>query len=346
MVNMLKYYMSYRQYNLMDQGFLMRDVFERLSYLSLDMKADLKLARRKPSGRRSYDRDFVLPDYTNTRRGEIRIPLALQRDLEKEEQQKKRKSKEEQQQEEEDDDDDDDDDEEEEGDEDFEGNDHDDDDDDTEDDDDDDFREDTASGKTTTKKSTKKRGKGKETSDNDNDNDDDDDDEEESMEAKRRRLLRERAEEERRKREQQEEEQVLRVSVERFVVPEVLFRPIDAGLPSDLVGLARAIVQSVEACPECYRPALYRTVYLVGGVANLPNLKERLERELRSLVPSEHELEIVTADSPIDRAWLGARARFETEPYTRYTLSRREWEESSKRKAYTRLLIENGGFYA
>jgi len=177
------------------------------------------------------------------------------------------------------------------------------------------------------------------------DSDGDDDDEEESMEEKRKRLLRERAEEERRKRAQQEEEQVLRVSVERFVVPEVLFRPKDAGLQSDLVGLSQAIIQSVESCPEPYRPALYRSVYLVGGLALLPNLLERLKRELRSLVPSEYDLDISIASSPIDRAWVGAKSYFEKQNYTKMTVSRQEWEEASKRKAYRKLLIENGGCY-
>ena len=344
MINMLKYYMSYRQYNLMDQEVLMRDVFERMSFLSMDTVADLKLARRKVSGRRIYDRDFVLPDYTNTSRGEIRIPFALQKELEKEAQQK-RKSEEEQQEEEQQEEDDDD----EEEDEDFEGDD-DEEDDENDEDEDEDFQEDedNTNGISATKKTTKKKGNSKQRADVDNNkgNGDYDDDEEESMEEKRKRLLRERAEEDRRKREQQQDEQALRVSVERFVVPEVLFRPIDAGLQSDLVGLSQAIVQCVEACPEPYRPALYRTVYLVGGVARLPNLMERLKRELRSLVPSEYELEIFAADSPIDRAWLGAKACFEKEPYTKYTVSRQEWEESSKRKAYTKLLIENGGCYA
>ena len=168
---------------------------------------------------------------------------------------------------------------------------------------------------------------------------------EESIEEKRKRLLRQRAEEERRKREQQEEEQVLRVSVERFTIPEVLFRPIDAGFQSDLVGLSQAIVQSVEACPECYRPALYKSVYLVGGVALLPNLIERLKRELRSLVPSEYDIDVSIGESPIDRAWVGAKSYFEKENYTKSTVSRQEWEESSKRRAYRKLLIENGGSY-
>jgi actin-related protein len=330
MINMMKYYMSYRQYNLMDQELLMRDVFERLSYISTDMEGELRIARNKPLGRRPYDRDFVLPDYSNTTRGEIRIPFALQRDIEKEEHEKR----EEQRQEEVDEDDDDD--------EDFSGDDED-------DLEDEDFEEDEDTNDNgASKKANKNEGrerKRKKVDDKENDDSADDDDEE-SIEQKRKRLLRQRAEEERRKRDQQEEEQVLRVSLERFTVPEVLFRPVDAGLQSDLVGLSQAIVQSVEACPEPYRPALYRTVYLVGGLALLPNLIERLKRELRSLVPSEYDIDIFMGDSPIDRAWMGAKSYFEKEHYTKSTVSRQEWEELSKRRVYKKLLIENGGCYA
>ena len=335
MINMLKYYLTYRQYNLMDQEFLLRDIFERLSFLSTDINADLKLARIKPSGRRIYDRDFVLPDYKNTTNGEIRIPLLLQNDLEKE----KRKLMSDTRQNEDNDDDDDDDDDDDEN-----FDDADEDDDDSENDGD--FQDGGKNNKncyTKEKRSKIKTDERKQT----NDDLESVEDEEETMEEKHKRLLRERAEDARRKREQEDEEQVLRLSVERFTVPEVLFRPIDAGLQPDLVGLSQAIVQSVEACPEHYRPALYRTVYLVGGVARLPNLTERLTRELRSLVPSEYDLKVVTAaDSPIEYlAWLGAKAFFEQEDYTKYTVSQQEWLESSKRKAYKKLLIENGGCY-
>ena len=333
MINMMKYYMSYRQYNLMDQELLLRDVFERLSYISTDMEEELHIARLKPSGRRPYDRDFVLPDYSNTTRGEIRIPLLLQRDIEREE----RKKKEDQQEKEELVNED------EEDDEDFCSGDDEEEDDDVEDED---FDEDIGDDEEAPKKRKKKVGKERKRKKVDDDEDENDDsDEEESMEEKRKRLLQQRAAEERRKREQQEEEQVLRVSVERFTIPEVLFRPIDAGFQSDLVGLSQTIVQSVEACPEYYRPALYRSIYLVGGVALLPNLIERLEHELRSLVPSEYDIDISIGESPIDRAWIGGKSYFEKENYTKSTVSRREWEESSKRRAYKKLLIENGGCY-
>ena len=324
MVNMMKYYMSYRQYNLMDQEHLLRDVFERLSYISTNMDEELNIARLKSSGRRPYDRDFVLPDFQNTMRGEIRIPLALQRDIEREEQKKKENEE--------------DDDEDEEDDEDFNSDDEEQEDDEMEDEN---FDEEENEAPKKAKKNAKDKKKKKPVEEEENE----DSDEEESLEEKRKRLLRERAEEERRRREKEAEEQVLRVSVERFTIPEVLFRPIDAGFQSDLVGLPRAIVQSVEACPECYRPALYKSVYLVGGVALLPNLIDRLKSELRSLVPSEYEVEVSMGESPIDRAWQGAKSYFEKENYANCTVSRQEWEEKLKRKAYSKLLVENGGCY-
>jgi actin-related protein len=179
-----------------------------------------------------------------------------------------------------------------------------------------------------------------------NGDNEEDDEEEESQEKKRKRLVQERAEEERRRREREEEVQILRVSVERFAIPEVLFRPRDAALPADLVGLAQAVIQSIQACPKVYHPALYQTVHVTGGLSQLPNLKTRLEQELRTLVPVEYELKIELAESPIDQAWLGAKTWIQQAPYTKWSVSRDEWESAGKRRAYTRLLMENGGVYA
>lgn len=368
MVNMLKYYMSYRQYNLMDQDVIMRDVFERLSYVSLDFHAELKAANMKPTGRRLYDRDFILPDYQRTFRGEIRIPPQLQRDLEREakrKEQERNKLFEGQGGDVNEEDDDDDDDEE---DEDFEADEND-------DDDDDDFGGDDEnlatvvaepqrvgeSGEGSTTKSENKRKKSRKKASRSGDVDDADDEEieedeeEESLDARRKRMLQQRAEEERRRRQQEEEEQVLRVSIERFSVPEVLFRPLDAGIQPDMVGICQSIVQSVQACPMAYRPALYKTIYLVGGVSCLPNIKERLEQDLRSLIPSEYEMSISLAASPIDRAWYGANSIFSKIPYTEWSISRQEWESFAKlvangrakqNSSYSKLLSsEKQGYY-
>jgi actin-related protein len=113
-----------------------------------------------------------------------------------------------------------------------------------------------------------------------------------------------------------------------------------------LVGLAQAVVQSIQACPKAYHPALYQTVHVTGGLSQLPNLKPRLEQELRTLVPAEYELKIELAESPIDQAWLGAKKWIQQAPYTDWSVSREEWESAGKRRAYARLLMGNGGVYA
>ena len=305
LINILKYYASYRQYNLMDQEQILKDVLERLAYVSLEFSKDLELARRLPSGKRPYDRDYILPNYQTTTQGTVRLPLPLIKLQEQEQKLRAGKNNEEEEEEEENDED---------YEEDCKNNDEDDEDDNV------DIKRDEVVSEGS-------------------------DDDEETEEQIMARVMRQRADEERRKREKEEEEQSLRVSVERFTIPEVLFRPMDAGLPKDLVGLHQAIFQSIQACPEPYKPALYRSIYVTGGLSQLPDLKARLERELRSLIPCEFDLDIKVAESPIHRAWLGAKERLQEAPHIEWSISKAEWEAASKRKAYSRLLISNEGWY-
>ncbi|GBG92461.1 hypothetical protein CBR_g55542 [Chara braunii] len=93
------------------------------------------------------------------------------------------------------------------------------------------------------------------------------------------------------------EEQSLKLTNERFLVPEALFRPIDIGI--NQAGLAECIVTSVEATPPELHPLLYANVLLVGGCSLFPGFVERLDMELRALVPDDFELNIFLPDDPI-----------------------------------------------
>jgi actin-related protein len=341
LVNIWKYYTSYRQWNLMDQEWILRDVFQQLAFVSLEFGKDMALARRLAQGRRPYDRNFVLPNYQKTFQGHVEIPESLKRQQEADQEA------------------------EEEEDEDFDDNRDDEDDDDDSDDDDMevevvaednlnldevDNNDDEAKSKEKDKEGAEKEKKKpsrkakKESEEADDDDDDDSDDEEGlSKEALRERIIRQKREEERRRREQEEEEQVLNVSVERFTIPEVLFHPSDAGLPIEMAGLHQAIAQSIKACPRHFQPALYRSIQLTGGLSQLPNLQERLQRELRALVPGQFEVQVSRAEAPIQQAWLGARDWVRKTPYAQWSVSRDEWEASQKRKAWMRLLSSQGG---
>ncbi|OQR95767.1 hypothetical protein THRCLA_07584 [Thraustotheca clavata] len=100
--------------------------------------------------------------------------------------------------------------------------------------------------------------------------------------------------------------QVLRLGLEQITVPEILFHPSDIGL--DQAGLHGGIVEAISACPEHFQSLLYQNIILTGGTSQLPNLKERLEKELRPLVPAEYLIQFHTTNDPIGAVWKGCQA--------------------------------------
>ncbi|KAF2865939.1 actin family [Massariosphaeria phaeospora] len=98
---------------------------------------------------------------------------------------------------------------------------------------------------------------------------------------------------------------------ERFAVPELLFNPTDIGIQA--VGLPGSIIESLNVLPEALKVGMLANVVVVGGNALIEGFMERLEAELRALVPAEYLLNISRADDPVKHTWLGA-ARFASQP--------------------------------
>ncbi|KAG2186345.1 hypothetical protein INT43_002783 [Umbelopsis isabellina] len=100
-------------------------------------------------------------------------------------------------------------------------------------------------------------------------------------------------------------DQILTMNNERFMIPEILFNPSDIGM--NQAGIPEAIFQSVEACDSDAQGLLYANVVIVGGNANLPGFKQRVQSELRHLVPAEYDVRVAIPPNPIDFAWTGAQ---------------------------------------
>ncbi|KAK8246916.1 actin family [Phyllosticta capitalensis] len=98
-------------------------------------------------------------------------------------------------------------------------------------------------------------------------------------------------------------EDILPLGNERFSVPELLFSPLDIGLQEP--GLPEATLQSLQQLPEGLRPAMLANVVVVGGNTLIPGFIERLEAELRSIMPAEWPLRVKRPDDPITYTWLG-----------------------------------------
>lgn len=123
-----------------------------------------------------------------------------------------------------------------------------------------------------------------------------------------------------------DDEQVMVLTNERFVVPELLFNPADVGLKQ--AGVVEGVIQALELVPERLRPVLLANIVLVGGNAAIPGFQKRFEIELRPLAPSEATVRVVVPEDPVKYVWLGgARMALDEEFMKKRTVTRKEYME-------------------
>ena len=237
-------------------------------------------------GCRRWDREFVLPDYVSCSKGRVRVPLRLQMLME-EEKRKKEEMAEAQIEEAM-------------------------------------LVEDGEECNTNNDAAAENPEKNNmEPSNNEDDNNHDIDSEDETDDQKRHRILLQKQQEQLRREQEAQDQQALLVSIERFTIPEILFRPSDIELKT--LGLAEAIVSSIQACEDIYHAAMYHNIILTGGNAKIPNLKERLENELRALAPIEYKIRINVPKDPTTFAFEGAQDMVKRDGFV-CGVDRAEWE--------------------
>ncbi|KAG5034260.1 hypothetical protein JHK87_009170 [Glycine soja] len=112
---------------------------------------------------------------------------------------------------------------------------------------------------------------------------------------------------------------------ERFLVPEMIFRPADLGM--NQAGLAECIVRAVNACHPHLRPVLYESIILTGGSTLFPQFAERLEKELRPLVPDDYRVKITTQEDPILGVWRGGSLLASSPDFEAMCVTKSEYEE-------------------
>ena len=120
-------------------------------------------------------------------------------------------------------------------------------------------------------------------------------------------------------------EQVLSLSNERICVPELLFSPSDIGI--DQAGVAECVAQAANACSPDLRESLFGNIVLTGGSSLFPNFAERLQRELRALVPSDFEIGVSAASEPINSVWRGGSIFAAADGFQAQTVTRAEYHE-------------------
>ncbi|XP_076910020.1 actin-related protein 6-like [Bidens hawaiensis] len=115
------------------------------------------------------------------------------------------------------------------------------------------------------------------------------------------------------------------LSNERFLVPEMIFRPADLGM--NQAGLAECIVRAVNSCHPYLHPVLYESIILTGGSTLFPGFAKRLESDLRPLVPDVYKVKITTQEDPILGVWRGGSLLASSPDFDAMCVMKAEYEE-------------------
>ncbi|KAI9593329.1 hypothetical protein BDF19DRAFT_415439 [Syncephalis fuscata] len=117
----------------------------------------------------------------------------------------------------------------------------------------------------------------------------------------------------------------LQLNVERIRVPEVFFQPSIMGI--DQAGIGELLEDLFRTHSNA--SSLFETVFLTGGMAQLPNLSRRLQTTLTGLLPVGTSHQVQLAADPILDAWRGAAQWVRTDPtaFAQASISRAQYDE-------------------
>ncbi|KAG8439466.1 hypothetical protein GDO86_005614 [Hymenochirus boettgeri] len=121
-------------------------------------------------------------------------------------------------------------------------------------------------------------------------------------------------------------EQILRLTNERFAVPEILFHPSDIGIQE--MGIPEAVVHSIHNLPEEMQPHFFKNIVLTGGNTLFPGFRERVYSEVRQLTPTDFDVAVILPENPITYSWEGGKLISENDDFEDMVVTRDEYEEN------------------
>lgn len=118
----------------------------------------------------------------------------------------------------------------------------------------------------------------------------------------------------------------LQIGLERIRVPEIIFQPTMVGI--EQAGLAETIEMVLARYTLSDQQKLAENVFITGGCAKLPFIKERIETELLAMRPFQSKFNVQLAGDPLFDAWKGAKKwALNDDNLKKFSVTRQEYEE-------------------
>ncbi|XP_055373508.1 actin-related protein 6 isoform X2 [Condylostylus longicornis] len=128
--------------------------------------------------------------------------------------------------------------------------------------------------------------------------------------------------------------QMLKLSNERFTIPELLFYPSDIGIRQ--MGVAESVLDCLKACPPCSHHVLVSNIIVTGGCAFFPGMRDRLQGEIRKLIPDEFKVNVSIPEDPISYPWFGGKILAETPDFRENIMTREDYDENGVQHSVTK----------
>ncbi|XP_065173376.1 actin-related protein 5 isoform X2 [Atheta coriaria] len=117
----------------------------------------------------------------------------------------------------------------------------------------------------------------------------------------------------------------LHIGIERYRAPELLFKPYMIG--SSEAGLSEVMGYVLKLFSPEEQLRLAGNVVLMGGLSQLPGLKERIQADLTPIRPFQSYSAVDLMPNPILSPWQGARKLANSDLFESYCVSRAEYDE-------------------
>lgn len=114
--------------------------------------------------------------------------------------------------------------------------------------------------------------------------------------------------------------------VEAFRATECLFQPSMIGVGE--AGLAECIDYVLKLFPADDQQRLVNNLFLTGGVAKIPGLIDRLNKELMEMRPFQSTFGVKIAKDPSLDAWNGARKFANSHNLQKFQITRADYNEN------------------
>ena len=118
----------------------------------------------------------------------------------------------------------------------------------------------------------------------------------------------------------------IQINDERFVCPEMLFRPNMFGVKS--CGIPEITYRSISECDEDIKTSLYSNIVLSGGSTMFPGIVERMEKELTSLVLGSEKINIIAPPNHKHSAWIGGSILASLSTFQQMWISKQDYDET------------------